>query len=500
MQNIYNKERPELFFGLVGATGTKLKDVITTFEISLKNVGYKTKVITLSEILKEKKYGAKKKWNNQYLRIKTLQSDGDKFRTKYKNGGAVARLGIGAIRKYRRQENATIKKLRNKKKQHANITIPRQAYFIKSLKHKTEVDVLRNIYGENFWLVSAYTPRGIRKDNLIERIKPDIIEDESKAAQYAEELIERDFHNAKNEYGQDVRKTFPEGDVFIDVSAVHFKDQVNRFVELIFGNTFWTPSIEEYGMFHAHASALRSSSLSKQVGTSIISTNGDLISTGINEVPKSGGGHYIEGDDNDQREFQLGEDSNHIKRNEMLRDVFAHLQASNWLSDKYIEKETDKLVLQALKSKKLEKIKFLNVTEFGREVHAEMSALMDASRRIISVKNGTLYCTTFPCHVCAKHIIAAGIKKVVFIEPYPKSIAQELFKDSISVEHGSSNGKVEFNAFVGISPKRYMDLFEMGERKADDGKKIDWEYAKALPRYIENKAYGDQEADELKLL
>jgi deoxycytidylate deaminase len=76
----------------------------------------------------------------------------------------------------------------------------------------------------------------------------------------------------------------------------------------------------------------------------------------------------------------------------------------------------------------------MNVIEFGRAVHAEMAALMDSARRGVPVKNATLYCTTFPCHLCARHIVAAGIRRVVYIEPYPKSLAAQLYPDSIAVE------------------------------------------------------------------
>ena len=68
------------------------------------------------------------------------------------------------------------------------------------------------------------------------------------------------------------------------------------------------------------------------------------------------------------------------------------------------------------------------------KVHAEMDALVGSARRGESVKDCVMYCTTFPCHICAKHIVASGIKSLVFIEPYPKSHAAELFSDSISVE------------------------------------------------------------------
>jgi hypothetical protein len=61
------------------------------------------------------------------------------------------------------------------------------------------------------------------------------------------------------------------------------------------------------------------------------------------------------------------------------------------------------------------------VLEFGRVVHAEMSAITDSTRRGIGVKDTTRYCTTFPCRMYAQHIIAAGLAPVVHIEPYPKT-------------------------------------------------------------------------------
>ena len=73
-----------------------------------------------------------------------------------------------------------------------------------------------------------------------------------------------------------------------------------------------------------------------------------------------------------------------------------------------------------------------------------------------------LYCTTFPCHICAKHIVASGIGRVVYLEPYPKSYAAELHKDSIDVDPEEPTHRVRFEAFIGVSPYRYRDLFEKG--------------------------------------
>jgi len=112
-----------------------------------------------------------------------------------------------------------------------------------------------------------------------------------------------------------------------------------------------------------------------------------------------------------------------------------------------------------------------SLLEFGRIVHAELAALMDAARRGVPVGGHSLYCTTFPCHMCARHIISSGLKKVFYIEPYPKSLAKELYDREICVDNDNSSlpDAVRFVPFVGIAPKRYMSWFEFGKRKDERG-------------------------------
>jgi hypothetical protein len=125
----------------------------------------------------------------------------------------------------------------------------------------------------------------------------------------------------------------------------------------------------------------------------------------------------------------------------------------------------------------------MNVIEFGRAVHAEMAALMDSARRGVPVKNATLYCTTFPCHLCARHIVAAGIRRVVYIEPYPKSLAAQLYPDSIAVESAvKSDRLVSFEPFVGVAPRQYMNLFSMTRRKDGGGSTLWTTRDSASPR------------------
>lgn len=64
-----------------------------------------------------------------------------------------------------------------------------------------------------------------------------------------------------------------------------------------------------------------------------------------------------------------------------------------------------------------------------RTTHAEQNAIVQAARNGIAINSGVLYCTTFPCYVCAKMIVNSGIKEVFVIDDYHKSKrSKELFK------------------------------------------------------------------------
>src|SRR5258708_5618567 len=73
--------------------------------------------------------------------------------------------------------------------------------------------------------------------------------------------------------------------------------------------------------------------------------------------------------------------------------------------------------------------------------------------------------------MCARQIMADGTKRVVYIEPYPKSRAKKLYKRAIQVDHDreADEDAVRFDAFVGIAPTRFLDLFDMASRKDDQG-------------------------------
>ena len=114
-----------------------------------------------------------------------------------------------------------------------------------------------------------------------------------------------------------------------------------------------------------------------------------------------------------------------------------------------------------------------NLIEFSRSVHAEMEAIVSVARGGKGATvGGTLFTTTYPCHNCARHIVAAGIVRVVFIEPYSKSLAIELHNDSIS--ESDEADRVQFQQYEGFSPQAALRVFSSaGRDRKKDGKIIE---------------------------
>jgi dCMP deaminase len=51
-------------------------------------------------------------------------------------------------------------------------------------------------------------------------------------------------------------------------------------------------------------------------------------------------------------------------------------------------------------------------------VHAEQNALMDCAKRGVSCNNSTAYVTHYPCIICTRLLLAAGIKEIKYLLDY----------------------------------------------------------------------------------
>lgn len=74
--------------------------------------------------------------------------------------------------------------------------------------------------------------------------------------------------------------------------------------------------------------------------------------------------------------------------------------------------------------------------------HAEQNAIIQAAKYGVNIDGATLYCTHQPCVICAKMIINAGIKRVVYKEGYPDEFSMRLFEEAgTEVEKYGENKK-----------------------------------------------------------
>lgn len=71
-----------------------------------------------------------------------------------------------------------------------------------------------------------------------------------------------------------------------------------------------------------------------------------------------------------------------------------------------------------------------------RTLHAEQNAIIQAAYHGVSVQDSTLYVTHQPCLNCAKMIINAGIRRVVFAGAYPDTLARQFLAEAgVGLQH-----------------------------------------------------------------
>ena len=221
-------------------------------------------------------------------------------------------------------------------------------------------------------------------------------------------------------------------------------------------------------MFNAFAASLRSTCLSRQVGAAIADSKNELLSIGWNDVPAYGGGLATNHDKSCTALCRKkGMCRSTVEINDLIKNIHQTL-----VTQKFIQKGKDSsLLAKALKSAGIAEL-----IEFSRAIHAEMEAILSAARTAKpGLRDGTIYVTTYPCENCVKHILASGLKRVVYIEPYPKSRAKAFFADFIQDErtHDESQNKIQFSQFIGIAPLAYSLLYRKWfERKDAHGNYI----------------------------
>ena len=67
-------------------------------------------------------------------------------------------------------------------------------------------------------------------------------------------------------------------------------------------------------------------------------------------------------------------------------------------------------------------------------LHAEQNALMDCAKRGVSCEGCSAYVTHYPCIICARLLLAGGIKKINYINDYKNDELVEQFTEQCQVD------------------------------------------------------------------
>ena len=398
--------------------------------------------------------------------ITQMQTAGNLLRDRF-GGNYLAEKAVERIYKYRREKGGL--------GEQGQLIPGRRAYIIDSLKNLEELALLRQIYRDTLCVFGIFAPDALRAL----RLKNNNVPDSS-----LKNIMDRDKGEVAT-FGQKTRKVFVQADFFVcnDRKRDELRTKLYRYLSIIFNIGVHTPKRAESAMYEAYSAASKSACMSRQVGAAIVSKGGELISVGWNDVPRFGGGLYCEDDqfiidngivDKDHRCFKWG---GNICHNETRRTGILEKLARNIFDSGMIKKESSYADVRAL----FDGTEIDSLIEFSRSIHAEMEAILSVAREgRHSLVGATLYTNTYPCHNCARHIVASGITHVIYIEPYDKSLAIALHNDAIT-EDTDDKTRVIFRQYDGVAPVSYLRLFRPTESRKKDGRLVRRHEKTAVP-------------------
>lgn len=344
--------------------------------------------------------------------------------------------------------NHARKELRDKYKQKLFEEVQKSGnkVVIECFRSPIEIDLLRDEF-PHFYLIALYSPRDERKRRKTEQGEKDF-----------DIADERDTGEKENKYGQHVRKCVTHADIVLDNSSRWrhgddikiFFDKVDLYLSLL-EEPYRGPTEKEMIMHLSYSVSLHSTCIQRQVGAVITDMNYRVLSVGYNDVPQDS-----------EPCFELySQCYRKIKKKESLQQICQIIKFCpfcgvdlNFKPELFKQEPktiTDSAFICNNCNKDLSNvISSGKELDFCRSLHAEENAILSnpylSNNLYAKTKNMIIFTTTFPCMLCAKNIANSGIKRVVFVEPYPIKESYEIFNENgIEVEIFEGVKSLSFN-------------------------------------------------------
>ena len=258
----------------------------------------------------------------------------------------------------------------------------------------------------------------------------------------------RDKGDEEPVYGQHTEACVYISDVVIDnEEAIGYRRdwdlffyKINEYLELMKKPGYRGPTYKELYMHLAYAISLKSSCNKRQVGAVIVSSG--VPENGAVPSPRQEVGNYILA--SGYNDVPIGEKACSElggRRNPQFcaRDFYEGkaLETMQYcpMCGKKLNIPSGVVVPYRCPNPKCNKRLPRDYTpgkllDLCRAVHAEEAAILQAAKLgSSSLNRAELYTTTFPCLLCCKSIINAGIKKIVYREPYPMDESVKMLRN-----------------------------------------------------------------------
>ncbi len=298
---------------------------------------------------------------------------------------------------------------------------------IDSIKNHKEVYELRQNYFKTY-LVNIDAEKDIRYKR---------VESKYSSKEEFEEDDERESGEDQPEYGQQVKKCVDLADIVVNnnTSLQDLHEKLEKYLRLIKNPKQYRPSKDEKGMTYAFRESGRSRCLKRKVGAAImknIEGRTALIACGFNDVPVG----VVPCGDMGKCMRDFYRDQKCSTCGEPIILMFHKCSKCGTT----IPKDWGKMIRKHL--------------DLCRALHAEEMAILNCTKKKVSLKGATLYVTTYPCLLCAKKIIEVGIKEVVYVDPYPYEEAVKML----------SQVHVRTTKFEGVKEQAFHRLYKTNGR------------------------------------
>jgi len=303
----------------------------------------------------------------------------------------------------------------------------------------------------NYYLFAINAEDQDIEDRLLENghmTREDIKKQSKKEYQVQSLKSEEDF------VSQNIQECIAKSDIFIvnngklhdkDSNVIELAGQIIKYICLIRHPGLITPSNDEKMMQIAHTAKLNSGCISRQVGASVTNNNGSLKSIGWNSVAE-GQTPCILRSKQDLLSNSTSVAYSYYEKSNDFKDMIK--TTSNLNNDLGLNQS---FCFKSIYTKNTKKETGNQV--HTRALHAEENAFLQLAKYgSEGIKGGILYSTASPCELCSKKAYQLGIKRVVYIDPYPGIAKEQILK--------SGQFPPQIDLFKGAIGQAYHKLFE----------------------------------------